>query len=148
MWSGAAQLDTPNVMDFRQSYVEGEQRLTMLDRDRATATILDNDYEIHNIINVADQDIVNAHELNFVEGGKTLIHILNTKLDATDEDKKSVGLSSDAECEANFNGFKERDAKTGEVLFDWTARGHIFLNESTENPDGDIEEKCNTFDFM
>jgi UDP-2,3-diacylglucosamine pyrophosphatase LpxH len=147
VWSGAAQLDTPNIMDFRQSYVDGEQRLTMLDRDRATGTILNNDYEIHNILYVADQDRVNGHELNFVEGGKTVLHMTNNKLDATDEDKKSVGLDTSDNCEANFNGFKERDVKTGDVLFDWVAHGHIHLNESSET-DGNIKSRCNTYDFM
>ena len=146
MWSGASQLDTPNIMDFRQSYVSGENRLTMLDRDRATGTVLDSDYEIHDIIYLADQDVINGHELNFVEGGKTVLHLTNNKLDATQEEKDAVGFDGD-ECEANYNGFRERDVKTGEVLFDWQSHGNIWLNESTMD-DGPIKTRCNTYDFM
>lgn len=146
VWSGASQLDTPNIMDFRQSYVDGENRLTMLDRDRATATVLNSDYEIYDVAYVAEQDGINGHELNYVEGGKTYLHMTNNKMNARQEEKDAVGFDGD-ECEANYNGFKERDVKTNDVLFDWVAHGHIWLNESTE-VDNPIQERCNTYDFM
>ena len=133
-------------MDFRQSYVAGENRLTMLDRDRATGTILNSNYDIFDILYLADQDIINGHELNFVENGTTVLHLTNDKLDATSEDKQGVGFTG-SECVANFNGFKERSVKTGEVLFDWSSHGKIHLNESSEI-DGSIDDRCNTYDFM
>ena len=151
VWSGAAQLDTPNIMEFRQSYVDGENRLTMLDRDRHTGTILDSDYEIYKVLYIGSEDQVsedsiNGHELNFVEGGKTVIYVTNHRMDAPQEDKDVMGFQGD-ECVGNFNGFSERDVRTGENVFDWLAHGKIHLNESTV-PYDNIEEKCNVFDFM
>ena len=148
IWSGADQLDTPNVMDFRMSDVDGEDMMTMLDRDRADGVIIDNHFEIRDIFLIdTDKEHVNAHELNYVEDGKSVLLLRNDKRNAPQDERDSVGYKGD-ECRANYMSFFELDATNNyETLFEWHGYGHIRLNESTML-DNDIENRCNTYDFM
>lgn len=152
IWSGSAQLDTPNIMGFEQQYVDGKQRLTMLDRDRHLGTILDNDYEIHKLLYVGNdevvmEDSVNGHELNFVEAGKSVIFVKNNRLDAPQEDKDATGFVGSGECISNFNSFVEMDLKTGKPLYEWLSYEKIRLQECTI-PYENVNGMCDVFDFM
>jgi hypothetical protein len=149
VWSGSDQFDNSNVMDFRISSVRGEDRLTVLDRDRKIGLVLDNHYEIVESFAVdADKPEVNAHELNFVDNGNSVLVIQNNNQVAPDEEAEQVGWEGPGGCEANYMAVREYDATDHyNTIFDWTALGHIRLNESTQ-VDSSIGSRCNTWDFM
>ena len=149
VWSGADQLDQANIMDFRLSDVRGEKMMTMLDHDRADGIIIDDNYEVRDLVLITDdKDHVNGHEFQWVDNGKSVLIIRNEKKDATQEEKDSVGFKGDGPCNANYMSFHELDATNNyESIFDWHAFGHIKLNESTMT-DSKVEARCNTWDNM
>lgn len=148
VWSGADQLDTPNVMDFRVSKVRDGHLLTMLDRDRRSAVMLDNTYEVRDIVDVTSTSGVNGHELNFVDDGTRMLFISNEQRDAPDVDKEAVGWDG-GECFASYNGFVELDVTNNfEKTFEWSAYDKIRLNESTLTGNS-LHKRCNNnWDFM
>lgn len=149
IWSGADQLDQANIMDFRVSDWKGKKMLTMLDHDRADGIVIDNNYEVRDLILITeDKDHVNGHEFQWVDNGKNVIVIRQDKQDATQEEKDAVGFKGDGECKANYNSFHVLDATNNYApSFEWHSFRHISLNESTMT-DSKIEARCNTWDNM
>lgn len=150
VWSGAAQFDTSNIMDFRLSNVRGENLLTMLDRDREAGVLLDNSYEFRDMIQADPSEYdINAHEFNFVSNGTGVLLIRNFKRPASREEKDAVGWTGDT-CWAVYQTFHELDANNNwESKFDFDSFGKIKLNETTTQEYGSIEKKCNDgWDFM
>lgn len=149
VWSGADQFDTSNVMEVRMSKVRGEDRLTVLDRDRQIGLVLDNRYEIVESFQVdPDNGEINAHEMKYVNDGKSVLTIQNNHQDAPEDEAEQVGWKGPGTCKANYMSMREYDA-TDEynTIFEWTPLGHIRLNESTQI-DGKVQDRCNTWDFM
>jgi len=147
VWSGVSQLDTPNTMDFRPVYIEGVQRLAMLDRDRRTGTIMNSDYEVYRILDLESHGTINGHEFNVLPGGKTALHIANRPhTEATRADKEMMGMVGES-CKANYAGIKEVDVQTGKTVFEWTSLGRISPAESTVT-DGTPREMCDTAGFL
>lgn len=150
VWAGSDQFDTSNVMDFRLSNFDGEDRLTVLDRDRKSGLVLDNSYEIRDMFKIDwDHDNVNGHELNFLNNGSTVLVIRNNVEDVPKDEAESIGWYKDKPCRANYNSFRELDSEDEwRPLFEWSALGHIKLEEATET-DGTVGGKCNgPYDFM
>ncbi|KAK5174064.1 uncharacterized protein LTR77_001144 [Saxophila tyrrhenica] len=149
VWSGSRQLDTSNVMDFRLSKIKGKDHLTVLDRDRREGLIINDNYELVDSFPVDwdHRDNVNGHELNFVGDGSKVLVVRNNKEESTPGEGESIGHSGP--CRANYNGMRELDGNALWMpIFDWTALGHITLNESTEKG-GNIDHKCeNDWDFI
>lgn len=147
VWSGADQLDSPNVMDFTLSQVDGEPMLTMLDRDRAAGVLLDASYEVVDMVKVTEEKGPNGHEFHFVDNGKggtSVLFVLNNMRDAPQEDLDDVDVGGWGKtCTAQYLEFRELDVSNGwETLFEWDSMGHIHLNESTSHG------KCDKWDFM
>ena len=154
IWSGAAQLDTPNVMDFRISELWGEKHMSMCDRDRASSVFLDSTYEISNLI-ITDHEEeglnVNGHEHNVVENGNSVLVLRNHKIQAPPEQMEAVGYDPvewGPKCIGQYNTIHELNLTTGESVFDWESFGHIGLDESTQT-EGKVKDRCHGgWDFM
>lgn len=154
VWSGADQLDTSNVMDFKLSHIKGVPHITVLDRDRKEGLIINTNYELVDSFLVDyDHDNVNGHELHFVEDGTSALILRNNDEDAPVDEAENIGWDSEEHwgkpCRANYNGMRELDGKDSwRPSFDWTALHHIWLNESTDDA-GNLGSRCNgPWDFM
>ena len=126
--------------------------MTVLDRDRKSGLILNDNYElVDSFLTDWDHDNVNGHELHFMGDGSTVLVIRNNGEDAPKDEAESIGWhrTDEQPCRANYNGMRELDGEDNwRPSFDWTALGHIKLNESTET-DGSVEGRCTgPYDFM
>ena len=150
VWSGTAQLDSPNCMDFRISEIDGEPLLAMLDRDRRSGVFLDSSFRVRHVLDaLGDGDSINGHELKVVDDGRSVLVIRNYRMEATEREKAAVGFEGDV-CWARYNNFVELDVETGEVVFEFHARGQIGIDESThQDLKRPLATQCNiTWDFM
>lgn len=147
IWSGTTQLDSPNVNDFRLQKIGNVTFLTMLDRDRASGVIMDNSYEILQVIPIAEPNRINGHEFQLVEGGKSALVIKNHRQDATQQEKEALGWEGE-HCIGNYQQFAELDLENdGKPIFTWSSHGRIGLDESTHVQDP-LAVRCNGWDFM
>lgn len=71
----------------------------------------------------------NVHEFNILDDGRVLIVTNLWGQNTSKEESSSVGY--EGECRAMWHGFKEIDVDKDEVVFEWSAFGHISLNESS-----------------
>ena len=130
IWSGAL-LDVKgfNWMDFRVSTIGGESVLTAMSHGWGQGVILGNDYEIQRVVNIEEAFNFNTHEFHFLEDGKKILVTTYNWREAPKKLTKAVGI--DGGCAVAFDGFKELDAGTLQVLFQWSSYGTIGLDEST-----------------
>ena len=147
VWSGSTAyfFAKGNVEDFRLSNVRGQQMLTLMSAGTGQAVILGGDYQIAETLQVDRPNVVNTHELNFVENGTRALVIKSHLQAGTKEMSKLVGY--DGKCMGQFDGFEEYDTKTWKTTFDWRSFGKVGFEESslTGRP---VEQRCNNWDFM
>ncbi|KAK3703323.1 hypothetical protein LTR37_014535 [Vermiconidia calcicola] len=154
VWSGAPMFKHYNMYDFRLAKVDGEDKMTVIFEDEATGMILDSNYEISQSVDMLGQVLpqwlldqidgsrgTNMHDFNLIHDGKRVLMLTKVWENATREESAAVGF--DGECTAKWQGFKEVDVATSEVLFEWSAHGHIELEESTFEKKGGIQKMCN-----
>ncbi len=150
MWSGATQFEHYNVFDFRTTRIDGVPKLSLLhphDRHRA-GVILGANYEIEKTVDVVgDDQEVNMHEFMVIDNGRHVLVTTELTSNSTLQESLAVGFNGGGCC-ANWQGFREIDVQSSEVLFEWDPHGRIGLNESTELS-ASVEEMCtNCWDIL
>lgn len=148
VWSGAPQLDTSNINDFRTTKVGNEQFLSMFDRDRQIGLILDHHYRIYRVFDLAG-DTANAHEFNVINRGKSALVLKNDLRDITQHEKDILGHKG--ECLADYTRLEEIDIETGGGVFEFVSWGQIGVDESPSwVQDGDVSVQCEggEWDFL
>ena len=152
IWSGTSQFSNgKNAHGFELQNVRGEDVMTLLDRDQGTGVMLDDHFEIRDTITIDTPSHMNAHEFRFVDEGKRAV-IINTWNEVSSiEDARTVGHDG-GPCHGAYDGIREYDTKTWEVVWEWSPLGRIALTESTHDIDVGIEKRCNAehggWDFM
>jgi hypothetical protein len=135
-----------NVYDLESRMVHGERMITLLSDHEKHGFILDSSYEIYKTVPLLVKGGVkpNMHEFNVIENGTRALMLTHTEDGATKEASKKVGF--DGLCDAKYAGFREVDVESSgaqDVVFEWDARHHIGLDETTYRKyDGSIEQQC------
>jgi hypothetical protein len=102
--------------------------------------VLDNNYEVYKTVDLRGElGDSNMHDFVVIEDGANALTLSHVKGPATVEQSKAIGF--DGECRAAWKGFKEVRVDDGEVLFDWSARDWIGLDECTFIK-GSVEKRC------
>lgn len=142
MWSGSGEFDGANILDFRINDVTGQDMITMSDRDQGTGIIVDERYEIRDVVQMEDgRGQINGHEFHFVDNGTRILMMKNRRKKATEEATQSLGFHGKGSCVVNFNAFVEVDAVTFEEKFHFDTFDHIDVTESTYT-DGGPDHFC------
>jgi hypothetical protein len=152
VWSGVAMFNHLNIYDFRLAEVNGSMVPTLIFTEHANGLILDDGYNIRNTVDMFGMDLpqwlldqighrhtTNMHDFNVIDNGKRAVMLTKVYENATRAESKAVGF--DGECTAKWQGFKEVDVATSEILFEWNSHGQILLEESTYKK-GPLEEMC------
>lgn len=134
IWSGAPQFEHKNIYDFRVSTVNDKDMITFnfpYDHTHGEAFILDHTYNIHKLVDMVGNNTgPNMHDFNLIDNGRRALF-----LTAQDNEETRVSLPwFNGTCQVGWQGFKEVDVATGEVIFEWNDRGHVHPNESTYTP--------------
>ena len=153
IWSGVPMFKRLNIYDFRLAEVNGEMMPTLIFTEKANGLILDRAYNIQHTVDMFGMELpqwlldqigsrhtTNMHDFNVIDNGERAIMLTKVYENATRAQSKAIGF--DGECTAKYQGFKEVDVATSEILFDWSSHGNIELEESTYFPDS-LEEMCN-----
>ncbi|KAK3047787.1 hypothetical protein LTR09_010762 [Extremus antarcticus] len=153
IWSGSPMFNNLNIYDFRLAEVGGKMVPTLIFTEHADGLILNDDYKIEHTVDMFGMELpdwlmeqighrhtTNMHDFNVIDDGKRAVMLTKVYENATRAESKAVGF--DGECTAKWQGFKEVDVATSEILFEWNAHGHIDLEESTYSK-GSLEEMCN-----
>ena len=146
VWSGVPLLKGFNGFDFRPVNVDGEDMLTMSYWHKY-GVIVDSNYtirkEMHN-----EGGNFNQHDFQLVENGTRALVMTTKGKRASREMSHAVGYAG--RCSAMWDGFEEYDFATGKRLKEWTAYGHIGLDESYYHTDQSMEKNCahGAWDFM
>lgn len=152
IWSGAPMFKYYNTYDFRTAQVGGEQMATLISRKDEEGVIFDSSYQFNATVDMvgfmpqwlrdslgAGERLTNMHDFNVIDDGKRILMLTKVWENATVEESKAIGFNGN--CTAKWQGLKEIDATTGEPLFEWSAHGHISLEESTK--EDKIRRVCN-----
>ena len=122
--------------------VAGEQKITLTDRDQGTGIILDETFEIRDVVQMEDgPGQINGHEFHFVDNGTKVLIMKNKRKTAPRKASKRIGFHGKGGCVANFNSFHELDAVTFNETFSFDSYDHIDINESTYT-DGGPDSFC------
>lgn len=146
IYSGASMIDYNNAFDFRVSRVDGQDMLSFSTLVKApdNGYIFDNTYTLYESVDMqGNKSKYNMHDLNLINNGKSALVMLITDYDPT---HLSVD-GFDGPCQIGWQGFKEVDVKTGEVLFEWHSRDYITVEETNYIPmmtQDTWEAKCAT----
>ena len=145
IWSGAPYVEYINTFDFRMSEVDGQQMLSFVwpkHKPEGNGFILDNTYQVHEVVDmVGNHSKWNMHEFNLINDGKQALMAIPQDYSATHIDVNGYS----GRCRIGWQGFKEVDVKSGEVLFEWNTQGHVDVEESTyvaKNVNDTWEDKC------
>lgn len=131
-------MNNQNAADFRVWTANGSDHLSWIQVAAPTkgdaqghGVVLNNQFgTTHRFYVPPTMYNFNMHELNIVNDGSSVLHLLrDTKhVSTADVDPRhKTGLIADL-------GFCERDLRTGETLFEWWASDHIPLTASTTKP--------------
>lgn len=115
-----------SVQDFRISRVNGKDEMSLIRPELRAGVLIDDHFQITQDIPIEG---FNMHDFNFVDDGKHALVILRGVQNSSREDAIATGLEEGL-CSANFHGIAEFDVNTWEPTWNWTAWGHIGLNES------------------
>lgn len=134
IWSGAPFFEHKNIHDFRVSMLNGTDVLTMnFPRDgvEGDGVILNHEYEVERLVDlVGENDGPNMHDFNLVDNGRHALMLTTNELEETE-----VNLPwFNGTCRVHWQGFKEMNVETGELVYEWNDKGHIDLSESTYLP--------------
>lgn len=128
--------------------MDGEDVLTALYAVEGFGVIIDNHYKIRENITIGiTGKTLNMHGFHTSEGGSHFLFLSRNVTAASKELSATVpgwDVEKNGECKLTTDGFKEIDAKTKEVIFDWDSAFRIPFSESTldERP---VEERCSQF---
>lgn len=137
VWSGHDKFSKGNVEDFRVSNVRGQHLMTLMDQGPSAIVVMNHKYEI---IEQQHFEAFNSHELNFIQDGTRVLIIRGNRGRATLEASRQIGF--DGECLVQFERFEELDVNNNyEVLFNWTSKDHLSLDESTIT-EAPVENRC------
>lgn len=138
-----------NAFDFRIVQYEGKGMLSLIfphDNNRE-GVILDNNYEILKSVDLrGDLKQSNMHDFTVVDNGANALTLDNDPGPASKEQSRVVGFEGN--CKAAWEGFKEIRVSDNEVLFNWTAREWIGLDESTFIPNPPKEQCKSRWDIL
>lgn len=153
VWSGAPMFHHLNMYDFRLAQINGEMLPTLIYTDHANGLILDRHYNTNQTVDMFGMELpqwlldqighhhtTNMHDFNVIDDGKRAVMLTKVYENATLEESRAVGFNG--ECTAKYQGFKEVDVATSEILFEWNSHGHIGLEESTYKI-SPLSEMCN-----
>lgn len=144
VWSGSGEFDGANILDFRINNVAGENMITLGDRDQGTGIILDDAFEIKQVVQMEEgKGQINGHEFHFVDNGTRALFMKNNRKAATSKAAKGVGYHGKEPCLVNFNSWVELDAVTFEETFAFDTFDHIDISESTYTGGGP-DHFCNS----
>ena len=110
--------------------------LSAISHHKGTATIFDETYQVHKIIEMGDNakelqenvPTLNMHEFTTVDNGRKALYMTRLLRRASREASKAVGF--DSECYTTFDVIEELDTRTWETTNEWSSEGHIGLDES------------------
>ena len=119
--------------------------LTFVVHDEDSAYIMDDTYTVQKTIKLVQDDVEsrNGHEFITKDNGTRALHLVGHKWNASVEDSQTVGF--EGQCYVNYNGFREYDTATWDIVYDWNAMDHIDLKESYLDG-GEPEKFCTKFD--
>ena len=111
--------------------------------ENAEGVILDNRYEVYkNLDLTGDKKKSNMHDFTIVDDGEVALTLSDVEGRSTLEQSKAIGW--EGRCKAHWEGFKEIRVRDGKVLFDWSARDWIGMNESTFI-NAPLERRCDWY---
>jgi len=85
------------------------------------------------------------HDFTVVDDGEHALTLMKVPGLSSIAESSAVGYHG--ECNATWEGFKELKVRDSAVTFEWSAHGHISLDESTRMT-ASVEEMCeNEWDF-
>ncbi len=149
IWSGIPAFHHLNTFDFRTVEDHDERRLSLIDpaAEHHAGVILDERYEIVNTVDLrGDLDTTNMHDFTVVDNAAHALTLTRVPGEATREESLEVGFNGI--CQTGWEGFRELDVQTSEILYDWNPHGHISLNETTLKVDT-IHNMCsNGWDIL
>lgn len=131
-----------NTFDFRIINVAGKDGLSLIcpNMEHKAGVMLDDTYTISHSVNMRGElNNTNMHDFTVTDNGTRALTLDIVKGDATIEESLVVGF--EGECKVGWEGFRELDVETSEILFDWSAQGHVGLDEPTKLPNS-YEELC------
>ena len=152
VWSGAPMFKHYNTYDFRTVDVGGEQMASLIFRKDEDGVIFDSNYQVHKTVDMVgempqwllnalgDERKTNMHDFNVIANGTRALVLTKVFENATIEESHAIGFEGN--CTAKWQGFKELDLATSKPVFEWSAHGHIGLEESTFRK-GSLEKMCN-----
>ncbi|PWY93429.1 hypothetical protein BO94DRAFT_621829 [Aspergillus sclerotioniger CBS 115572] len=127
VWTGTEFTDNQNAFDLRVVENSDKPLLSLiiqtgigLDLENANGTVLNNNYEVVGSIPVNDK-----HEFYVYAPGKALTIYHRQKV----VDLAEIGLPGVSRL-VKFQGFRDVDYMTAEVVFEWDSEGKISLGES------------------
>ena len=146
VWSGVPLLKGFNGFDFHVTNIGGEDMLTMTYWHKY-GVIVDSNYTIRQEVHHENGGF-NQHDFQIVDNGTRALVMTTRGKRASTQVSKRVGF--DGRCRAVWDGFEEYDLATGQRLKEWTAYGHIGLDESFYHTDRSMDQNCNhgAWDFM
>ena len=141
-----------NTYDFRTVEVDGQQMASLIYRQDEDGVIFDNTYSVHKTVNMVpyipkwildilgDERKTNMHDFNVIANGSRVLMLTKVFENATIEESRAIGF--DGNCTAKWQGLREVDMATGKSIFEWSAHGHIDLEESTFSKKSGIQDAC------
>ena len=144
IWSGSPMFEHYNTYDFRASDYDGKHMISLITHKDEAGFLIDSTYQIQKTVNMTsnvpdwaldkmrNERTANMHEFYVIANGTRVLMLTKVFEHTSVEESKTVGF--DGNCTAKWEGFKEVDLATGEVLFEWNGHGHIRLDEGTIQP--------------
>ena len=103
--------------------------------------ILNNSYDVYKDVDIRNgHDDPNMHDLTIFDDGKRALMLTQKTYDPS---PLKIG-KFDHQCNIGWQGFREINLDTGEVLFEWDAEGHIDPYESNKKT-GKILRNTNSY---
>ena len=93
--------------------------------------LVNDQYEIEHEVPIHNDPLKgpNRHDFHTVEGGSRSLAMTWNIANASSGELATLGLEEQP-SRVRYGGFQEHDIDTLELLFDWSAEGHVYLNES------------------
>ncbi|KAK5168356.1 uncharacterized protein LTR77_006926 [Saxophila tyrrhenica] len=143
VWSGAPFFDHFNTFDFRTVTVGGKEMLSLIfpHKQHGEGVVLDNNYSIYTAVDLLGElKATNMHDFTVVDDGERALTLSHVPGKSTIGQSKAVGF--DGNCSAGWEGFNELRVEDSELLFEWSARDWLGLDETMFIPDTTIDERC------
>jgi hypothetical protein len=144
IWSGSPMFQHYNTYDFRATEYDGRHMASLITHVDEAGFIFDSTYQVQKTVNMTsnvpdwaadklrDERTANMHEFYVIANGSRVLMLTKVFEHTSVEESKTIGFNGN--CTAKWEGFKEVDLATGEVLFEWNSHGHIGLDEGTIEP--------------